>query len=180
MDKERWKDIKGYEGYYQISDMGRVKSIERIIESGQHYLTERKNKEIILKQSLSKCGYPQICLQKNGIKKTLTTHRLILNTFIGDSDLECNHKDGNKQNNKLENLEWVTQSENEKHAYRTGLKSKRGEKNCFAKLTQKAVMDIRGKIKDKENTKKYRTIIADSYNVTERTISRIVNNENWI
>jgi len=177
---EEWKDVQGYEGSYQISDYGKVKSLQRKVNTRN--VGGRISKEKILKSSLNAYGYPLVVLCCNNIRTTTLVHRLVAKAFINNLNNcpQVNHKDGNKQNNKLENLEWVTQSENEKHAYRTGLKSKRGEKNCFAKLTQKAVMDIRGKIKDKENTKKYRTIIADSYNVTERTISRIVNNENWI
>lgn len=113
--KEIWKDIKGYDGYYQISNLGRVKSLERIICINN---TNRKLKDKILTPRYDKKGYLGVALNKNAIARYFKIHRLVANNFINNADnkKQINHKDGNKQNNKVENLEWVTNIENRKHA----------------------------------------------------------------
>lgn len=101
--KEIWKDIPGYEGLYQASNLGRIKS--------------KKNNKI-LKLYKNQYGYLQVRLSKKGIVKLFRVHRLITNTFIYNKYNKpyVNHKDGNKQNNCVENLEWCTQKENVEHA----------------------------------------------------------------
>lgn len=100
-----WKDIEGYEGLYQVSDDGQVR---RLMSNG---------KTRILKPWKS-YNYYTLCLSKKCEKKTKAVHRLVAETFLGKPTeyREVNHKDGNKLNNRLENLEWVTQRENSLHA----------------------------------------------------------------
>ena len=107
MGREKWKDIKDYEGLYQASNLGRIKS-----------------KHKILKQILRKDGYYFVNLSKNGKIKPIKVHRIIAQTFVNNkNDYNIiNHIDGNKQNNKVSNLEWCTQSHNIKEAYRMGVK----------------------------------------------------------
>ncbi|MDM0987481.1 NUMOD4 domain-containing protein [Clostridium perfringens] len=114
---EVWKEIKGYEGMYQISNLGRVKALERIDSRGL------RRKEKILKYNNTKNGYLEAVLCKNGKTKHITVHRLVAIHFIENiNNLPIvNHIDGNKQNNKVDNLEWCTYSYNVKHAFRTGL-----------------------------------------------------------
>lgn len=136
---EIWKDVKGYEGIYQVSNLARVKSLSRIIENfGVH-----KNiltKEIILKQSLSgsiNFQYYTVRLTSNSISKSYKVHRLVAINFIANplNKPQVNHIDGNKFNNHVENLEWCTQNENMQHAYDTGLKKKMfGSKNGASKF----------------------------------------------
>lgn len=100
----KWKDIKGYEDNYQINEKGEVR---------------HKVKGNILKQGIGKVGYPVVSLWKNNKGKTHSVHRLLAEHFIPNPEnkREVNHKDGVKHNNNLNNLEWVTPSENLKHAH---------------------------------------------------------------
>jgi hypothetical protein len=112
---ENWKDIKGYEGYYMVSDLGNVKSLERKVMTYQGLKTR---KERILKPYLTH-GYARICLHKEGDKKMVNIHRLVCEAFLPSINGKeiVNHKDGNRSNNVLSNLEWCTQSENIKHKF---------------------------------------------------------------
>lgn len=120
--KEIWKDIEGYEGLYQISNFGRVKSLPK--KNGNSYQEER-----ILKPKNNQ-GYMQVNLYKNKKCKSIVIHRMVAKAFIKNeyNKREVNHIDGNKANNRVDNLEWCTPSENQKHAYRIGLKGRRKEK----------------------------------------------------
>lgn len=104
--QELWKDIKGFEGKYQVSNLGNVKSLKR--------------KEIkILLPLISKKGYCCVCLYKKCKFKHAMIHRLVANAFIPNPENkpQINHIDGNKKNNHIKNLEWCTNSENQKHSY---------------------------------------------------------------
>ena len=124
--KEIWKDIAGYEGLYQISNMGRVKSLKN--RSNHKW-------EIVIKQSIV-MGYSAVCLCKESVEKNYKVHRLVANAFIENPDgkPQVNHKDGNKQNNNVYNLEWVTAKENTEHAFMNGLAhAQRGSENRRSK-----------------------------------------------
>ena len=109
---EIWKPIPNYEELYMVSNLGRVKSVKR---------------DKILKEQLNERGYLRVSLSKNNKQKIYSVHRLVMITFIGyEEGKQVNHIDGDKTNNRLDNLEWTTQSENMKHAYDNRLvKSKR-------------------------------------------------------
>lgn len=110
--KEEWKDIKEYEGLYQISNMGRVKSI--------HYHRSRLAVDKCLVPRIPPDRYPYVGLFKNGKLKHVYLHRLVAEYFIPNPDNKpyVNHKDGDKTNNRVDNLEWVTAKENTLHQYR--------------------------------------------------------------
>lgn len=120
--EEIWKPIKGYEGLYEISNYGKIKSLERKAKNrgkGQRIIKER-----ILKPSIDRLnGYYQIKLSKNGKTKTIKVHKLVVEHFIKKipEGLTVNHKDGNKTNNYVNNLEICTQKENIKHAINNNL-----------------------------------------------------------
>ena len=101
-DSETWKDIAGYEGLYNVSNKGNVYSVERINSNG------RKCGGIILKPICTTDGYLQVGLSKDGIVKRKLVHRLVLESFVPNSNglPEVNHRDENKKNNCVENLEW--------------------------------------------------------------------------
>lgn len=106
METEIWKDIPWYEGKYQVSNLGRVKKIK----------TSKRSSEKILKHWLTTSWYCNICLYNNWIPKMYSIHRLVLLAFIWKSDLDVNHKDWNKQNNYINNLEYTSKSYNIKHS----------------------------------------------------------------
>lgn len=115
--KEVWKDIKGFEGLYQISNYGRVKSLERERTFGNRI---RVVPEKIINPDKKKSGYLFYHLYSGGRKeKDLYAHRLVAQAFIPNplGKKDVNHKDGNKSNNYVENLEWATRSENIRHSY---------------------------------------------------------------
>lgn len=129
MKNEVWKDIIGYEGLYQISNTGKLKSLKRQYKK----IDRRTNKEFIysqaekiLKPRIDKKGYLHYALNKNKRAKEYKAHRLVAEVFIANIEgkPQINHKDMNKQNNCVENLEWCTNSENQKHSYKHNLNRK--------------------------------------------------------
>lgn len=115
--KVNWKDIEGFEGYAQVSNTGLVRSIRT---------NHGKYQERLLKTYFrSGCLYPMVQITKNNISHKFMLHRLVAKAFVAnpESKPEVNHIDGDKLNNNAYNLEWVTRSENLKHAHRTGLKN---------------------------------------------------------
>ena len=118
--EEIWKDIKGYEGVYQVSNLGNVKSVERFVK---HSCGGNKVvKEKILKTG-KRAGYYSVLLSKEGVHKNFCVHRLVAEAFLDNpNNLPCvNHKDENKTNNYVDNLEWCTSEYNQSY----GTKGKR-------------------------------------------------------
>lgn len=120
---EVWKDIEGYEGLYQVSNLGRVKALERIRYCNKGY---GRVKEHIMKQTNANSEYYRVPLtNKEHIKKYYSVHRLVAMAFIKNDNptekTDVNHKDGNKANNNVDNLEWCTRTYNIQHAFKNGL-----------------------------------------------------------
>jgi hypothetical protein len=124
---EIWKDISGYEGFYKVSNMGRVKSLSRIVNNNGGIKVIR---ETILKTSSKNNWYHYVKLSINNVGKVYRVHRLVAETFIPNPENKrtVNHIDGNKENNLITNLEWNTHSENLQHAYDTGLQVRKKNK----------------------------------------------------
>lgn len=151
--KEIWKDIKGYEGLYQISNKGRVKSLARVIKRNNG--RELPLKERIKNDVYDNKGYSRINLSKNGKSKKHSVHRLVANAFLikQKHQDQVNHIDGDKKNNDVSNLEWCTGKENVRHSYAIGKASHVGERNTFATINDDIAREII-KLKDSGLTAK--------------------------
>lgn len=136
--QEVWKDIQGYEGLYQVSNQGRVRSLDHYASNGH---ADVLHKGRILKQDTSNCGYFRVLLSNGKTKKKVAVHRLVAENFINNpNNLPfVNHKDENKQNNCVDNLEWCTRSYNVN--YGTAIKRKK------EKISKKILQyDLEGKL----------------------------------
>ena len=149
---EIWKDIKGYEGMYQISNYGRVKGLER----WTHFKNGKKPRlepERILKFKKHHKGYLKAQLRKEDKMKSYFIHRLVAQAFIPNPEekSQVNHIDGDKTNNHVSNLEWNTQSENLRHSYHVLGSHKKSVENMYeprmrAKCIPVVVYDLEGNI----------------------------------
>lgn len=170
MNKEKWRYIEGYRNHYQVSSFGRVKGLKRTVtrRNGWKHTTNER----IMKQSNHRCGYLEIILCLEGKQKCYKVHRLVASAFIDNLNQKkfINHKDCNKKNNKMENLEWVTKAENNSHALRMGL--------CKTKLSEKEVLEIRRDYieNDKANSQYG---LAKKYGVNQSTVSLILSGRIW-
>lgn len=165
---EIWKDIKGYEGSYMVSNLGRVKSIPRY----------RVKKTVYLKENVLKGGYSYLELCLDSVRKKYLVHRLVAIAFIDNpqNKPQVNHKNGVKTDNIVSNLEWNTRSENQQHAIDNGLrKPSRGEINGQCKLREEQVIEIIDKTKNNYST----GWLAKKYNVSPSTISDIKAKRSW-
>lgn len=171
--EEIWRDVSNYEGLYQISNFGKVRTLTRKIKccSGKYRIILSQ----IKKPRKDKDGYMMVDLSKNCSPRTFKIHRLVLEAFKGKSNLQCNHKNGIKNDNRLCNLEYVTAKQNIVHAIKNGLRLPNlGEKNGMSRLKEKDVIFIK-KNKNKYKQKK----LAEIFGVDPSTISVILNNKTW-
>lgn len=165
---ERWLPIQGYEGLYEVSDMGRVRSLKRNTTSGK-----------VLAQRIGTGGYPAVSLCNSNRKKSKVVHRLVAIAFVGNPEgkPEVNHKNGIKTDNRASNLEWVTRSENEAHAFRILGKSpqaywKDKPRKFARKFTDEQVKAIR-------EDKRPNSVIAAEYGVSKTAIRDIKRRKNY-
>lgn len=160
---ERWKPVNGFEGSYEISNRGVVKSVPRVVQRTTSVYTRRGR---LLKLGSIE-GYPAAFLWKDGKQYARLVHRMVAEAFIRNpkNKPEVNHKDGNKRNNRKKNLEWSTTSGNHLHAYATGLRKR--------KLTDDDVKDIRTRVQQGE----VQSQLAREYSVSRATICSIVHNK---
>lgn len=172
--KEEWKDIPGFDGRYQASTLGRIRRAKNKngVPAGK-----------ILRPS-SKRKYQNVTLYTSSGRVYSTVHRLIARVFIGEcpENLEVNHKNGNTHDNRIVNLEYVTKSENMKHAYhvlktaKMTTKRAKGEGAGSSKLTDKQVLIIRKLYKEGDHSMR---ALAKMYGITNQNVCRIINRATW-
>lgn len=181
---EIWKPIKGYEGFYEVSNLGRVRSLDRLVirhkhtvnregkESHEHMMKCKGNE---LKARVNNSGYLYVALHRDGKEKTQRIHRLVAEAFIDNPNNfpQVNHIDEDKLNNRSDNLEWCDCKYNVNYGSRLG--AMRGVNNPTAKLTEKDVLEIRRRRADGALLKD----IAEEFGVSESLISLTANGKNW-
>jgi len=182
-NQEIWKDIIGYEGYYEVSNLGNVRSLDRLVNKPNKTSYIRKGK--LCNQSKSNLGYMTVGFTVNNVKTNKYVHRLVAEAFILNinNKPQVNHIDCDKENNDVNNLEWCTNSENHIHATKNGLNKLHlhrvaysGEENGRSLLNKEQVLEIKQKyIPYKYSAKK----LSKEYNVSESCITHILNNTSW-
>ena len=158
-----WREVPDYEDRYLCSDHGDVFSLSHNKIKGKR---------------LSNNGYLRVNLYKKCKQETALVHSVVARTFLGKraEGMQINHKDGNKTNNHVSNLEYVTHKENSDHAIRTGLCNSVGENNANSKLVEQDVIDIYSMAQSGRFTQQQ---IADKYNIVQVAVSDIVTGKRW-
>jgi len=171
LDGEIWKEINGYNGDYFISNLGRIKSFKKC----------RGISERILKQGIDSCGYLRVNLSNNGKEEIKRVHKLVYEIFTGKPLISefIHHKDKNKLNNFLDNLELIDRGKHSKK-HNKGIKKLKGimygEKSPNHKLTEKDIIEIKIDLNEGILTQKE---IAKRFGVDQTTVSLIKNNKIW-
>ena len=158
------RKIQGFENY-EVDELGQVWSLPK---------KTRKGTRLIKALRHPKTGYMYLDLCKNGNVKKFTVHRLVALAYLPNPENkpQVNHINGDKTDNRLENLEWCTRSENQKHSIDIGLRSAKGVKNSQCKLTEQDVLYIR-------NSKENGSILAKKFNISHPTICDIRKGRSW-
>jgi hypothetical protein len=167
---EQWKPVLGYEGLYEVSDQGRVRSLHCRLWSGSHWYTCPSR---IMKTPVAKNGYPVVKLTKDGLGKTVTVHKVVLSAFVGPKPpgQECRHLNGDCKDFRLANLEWGTPAENTEDRKAHGTMPC-GVTHHGAKLTEQDIRSIRA-------SDELVRVLAKRYGVTTAAISNVRTRRSW-
>jgi hypothetical protein len=177
MKDEVWKPIPGYEGHYEASSNGRLRSV-------------KQDSPTVLTLNTDRYGYHQIGLYHEGERHYHTVHRLVAKTFIprdGQEELEVNHKDGDKKNNHIANLEWVTRSQNMKHSFEIGIrqppsnyggrgKPSKGAENGRAKMNAEGVRLSRAIYATRSISQRE---LGEMFGVCQSVMGKLLRNDKW-
>ncbi len=181
--EEIWKDIViekngvvyDYTGIYQVSNLGRIRSLDRTTPDGRYIKGKVKSVKI------NEQGYVRVTLHKNGKEARHMVHRIVATAFIKNDDpvnkTEVNHIDLNRKNNVVTNLEWISHTDNVKYSYKQGShdNKRKGSMNGNSKLTEEQIIEIR----EKFNNGITRSQIAKEYNIGWTTVNGIVKRTYW-
>lgn len=180
MNDEEWLPVRGYEGLYEVSSLGRVRSLDRVVclknEHGRIYQRRRFTGQILRQQPHSGADYPQVKLSKAGIIKNRFVHVLVCEAFLGPrpDGMQAAHFDGDRQNPRLNNMRWATRSENEADKIRHG-RRRQGEAAHNAILTAAAVREIRRRVKNGER----QNALAREFRINKATLWNLLNGRTW-
>lgn len=177
MEEEIWKPIPNYEGLYEVSNLGRVKSLERVVYLPKRKIF-RKLKERFLRLNPSSDWYPIVSLHKKSKVEVKQVHKIVGLLFVKNPDNlpYLNHINGIKTDNRSTNLEWCTHLFNMRHAFTTGL-IPNGERNHKAKLTDQKVRAIKRLLKI--NPKTNQKALSEKLNISRSVINAIAKGRKW-
>lgn len=176
MEHEEWRWIEGFDGRYEVSSLGRVRS---------HFTCRNtlRAQPRVLRAWKNNAGYPIVGLNSPTTRRRFLVHRLVATAFVPNPDCRphVNHKDSDPGNSSAGNLEWVTRSQNQQHAYRFGrlrVPRHRGERHPHSVLTEAQVLEIRRiyRCGSRETGQKS---LARRYGVNQDTIANIVHGRTW-
>lgn len=175
---EIWKGVNGFEDSYEISNKSRVRSIDRTIINSIGSVYNLKGRILNPMNPINR--YPYVCITDNGVRTNKTIHRMVAEAFIPNPDNkpQVNHINGIKTDNRVENLEWCTPSENGLHAYKTNLSTPLyGSKSPSSVLKEKDILSIKRLFR--MNKDFHRGKVALKLGVNINTIVSIIKNRNW-
>lgn len=174
--QEEWEPVRSFEDFYEVSSLGRVRSLDRTITRRDGATKRFKGR--ILSSAKHNSGYRSVTLAKEGVNKSFLVHRLVAEAFLPRAPYheEVNHKDGNKTNNAVENLEWCSRSENIQHSIKIGLFTKLvGSQKPASKLTERDVVEIRRHLESGMLVRE----VAARFGVSTAPISCIKHGKAW-
>ena len=177
---EEWRPVVGYEGLYEVSNLGRVKSIDRLCKSSKRSSQWMKGRILKPRVNAHRQNRCTVVLNKEGSVFYAYISRLVLTAFVGPprDGYDAAHWDGNPENNRLDNLRWATVSQNMQDKNRHGT-APIGSRNAMAKLTEEQVALIKNSYQRNSYHDSNALALASQFNVHRGTILQIVKRANW-
>jgi hypothetical protein len=178
--QEKWKAIEGYEDFYEVSSLGRVRSVDRVVERRTRFgVGEMRVRGKILSPGTSPEGYLKVSLCTENVSRSCYIHRMVLEAFVSPcpEGMEACHNDGDRLNNAVENLRWDTRANNHADKVKHGTDN-RGERHYGAKLAEADVVEIKRQIAA-DNRRGLCVELAREHGVSPYTIYDIANGKNW-